>query len=75
MIIMMLVLCKRKQTNGFIRNVKYVKLNEPDSLHAVMTTKPTNSWDYKKLEENCEDNKLAINNDDNDDDDYKKNSD
>ena len=58
----------------FLKNVRYKKLNGPKTKHPI---KVTNSWDYKKLDENSEDDNLVI--DDNDDakdkDDCKKNSD
>ena len=44
---------KRRQTCHFIRNVsvKYEKLDKPDS----QTTKSSNDWNYKKLEEGADD--------------------
>ena len=72
-IVMVLVLCKRRQTNDCIKNVKYVKLDEPESHHTV-TNKSTSGWDYKKLEEDPEDDNLVID-DHSSDNEYKKNSD
>jgi len=64
-----LILKRRKNTE----NVRYVKLNEPDSQHAAMITKPTSSWDYKKLKDDPEDDdNLAIDSNDEDNDNSKK---
>ena len=71
--VIVMVLCKKRQTNDCIKNVKYVKLNEPESQHTV-TNKPTSGWDYKKLEEDPEDDNLVIDNHSSDNE-CKKNSD